>query len=222
MKAGRSQHVLWVEGHSDKRFFQAVWRNMGQRESGLEVLCPKDMASHGGKSAAQKHFAMWLAEAAEPKRYSSIGLCVDADWPPEGGFQKTDEELKKLLSLAGFRLIDATSRLYRHQSSGCLASYWIAPSHGDEGYIEALVLESLTDAEAAYLNEHIAPFVQNIPARRFKATNEARAKVYTYLAVQQKPDKSLPTLLDDRLIERSKQNFSKLESWLKSLFGAGQ
>ena len=219
MRASKgSRRMLVVEGYSDKRFFQGLQRHLGFAE-GFEVTYPGDLNKHPGKVGAQNAFKLWLEEAAEPGRYESIGICVDADFAPDGGFSITDQQLKGLLSQADFRMIDADRRLYQHKTSGCKASFWIAPSHGADGYLESLALKSLTDGESAYLVAHIRPYVAGLNPSRFDMRNSDRANLYVYLAIQRKPDKSLPTLMDDGKVDLGKQDIADLKNWLVSLFG---
>jgi hypothetical protein len=73
-----SRRVLVVEGYSDKRFFQGLQRHIGFADA-LDVTYPGDLSRHPGKVGAQKTFNLLLEEAAEPGRFDSIGICVDAD-----------------------------------------------------------------------------------------------------------------------------------------------
>lgn len=213
-----AKRMLVVEGYSDKRFFLGLQRHIGFAIP-YEVKSPSDQNRHPGKVGAIKIFNLWLEEAAEPGRYESIGIAVDADFEPHGGFTETDEELKSKLSAAEFRMIDSSRRIYKHKISGCLASYWIAPSHSSDGYLESLLLKSLTAAEIAYLNDYVRPYCLGLASPRFESRNADRANLYTFLAIQNKPDKSLPTLLDDGLIDLSALDIADLKNWLVNLFG---
>jgi len=166
-----------------------------------------------------KAFNLWLDEAAEPQRYEAIGICVDADFLPNDGFLETEAQLKKTLADTGFRRTDDQRRLYQHHQSGCKASFWIAPSHGNDGYIESLALESLTADEVAYLTKYVLPFVNGMDVPRFQEKNINRANLYVYLGIQHKPDKSLPTLMDDGKVDFSKPSIAELKNWLVNLFG---
>ena len=96
MRASKgSRRMLVVEGYSDKRFFQGLQRHIGFAEA-FDVTYPGDLSRHPGKVGAQKIFNLWLEEAAERGRYESIGICVDADFVPDGGFSGTDQQLKSL------------------------------------------------------------------------------------------------------------------------------
>lgn len=213
-----SKRVLIVEGYSDKRFFQGLQRHIDLADV-FDVRYPGDLRKHPGKVGAINTFGFWLEEAAEPGRYEAIGICVDADFLPDAGFLETDGQLKKMLADASFRMVDAQRRIYEHRVSGCRASFWIAPSHGSDGYLETLALQSLTDDELAYLTNQIHPYVNGIDAPRFEEKNLDRANLYVYLGIQRKPDKSLPTLMDDGKVDFSKQNMIELKNWLANLFG---
>ena len=220
MRAPRSSRlVLVVEGYSDKRFFQGLHRHIGFAET-FDVTYPGDLSKHPGKVGAQRTFNLLLGEAAEPGRFDSVGLCVDADFVPDGGFLGTDRQIKSLLSDADFRMVDADRRVYQHRTSGCKASFWIAPSHGADGYLESLALKSLADDESVYLTEQVRPYIAGLDVPRFDGRNSDRANLYVYLAVQRKPDKSLPTLMDDGKVDLAKQDIAELKDWLVSLFGA--
>jgi hypothetical protein len=219
MRNRHCKRVLIVEGYSDKRMFLGIQRHLGFNYP-FEVIFPGDEGKHPGKASAISRFRLWLGEAAEPGRYEAIGLCVDADQAPQGGFPKTDSDIRAELNSAGFRMIDAQRRLYQHQQSGCLASFWIAPSHGGDGVVEALAVQALTDSESAFLQGEVVPFLDNLNEKRFDDANLARAQLYVYLGIQKKPDKSLPTLLDDGLIELTKPAFLKLTDWLRALYGS--
>ncbi len=65
----------------------------------------------------------------------------------------------------------------------------------------------------------IQPFIDDLNPARFESKNTDRAALYIYLATQRKPDKSLPTLLDDQKIDLAKNCLSLLSQWLKNLFG---
>ena len=219
MRAPRSsRRMLVVEGYSDKRFFQGLQRHIGLAGS-FDVIYPGDLSKHPGKVGAHRTFKLLLEEAAEPGRFDSIGICVDADFEPDGGFSETDGDLKNLLCDAEFRMTDADRRVYQHKTSGCKASFWIAPSHAADGYLESLALRSLADDESVYLAEHVLPYVASLNLPRFDARNSDRAKLYVYLAIQRKPDKSLLTLMDDGKVDRAKHDIVQLKNWLLNLFG---
>ncbi len=219
MRAAKvGKRMLVVEGYSDKRFFLGLQRHIGFPVA-FDVTFPGDLSRHPGKDGAIKTFNLWLEEAAEPGRFESIGICIDADFAPESGFLETEKNLKRLLAAANFRMVDADCNLYHHISSGCKASYWVAPSHGTDGYLESLALGSLKDDEAEYIKMTIQPFIDDLNPARFESKNTDRAALYIYLATQRKPDKSLPTLLDDQKIDLAKNCLSLLSQWLKNLFG---
>lgn len=218
MRAAKvGKRLLVVEGYSDKRFFLGLQRHIGLSDT-FDVTFPGELLKHPGKVGAQKTFNLWLEEAAEPSRFESIGICVDADFAPESGFLETKKHLKSLLAGANFRMVDADRNLYQHNISGCKASYWIAPSHGADGYLESLALGSLKDEEAEYLKMTIQPFLAGLNPARFESKNSDRAALYMYLATQRKPDKSLPTLLDDKKVDLAKNNMAVLCQWLINLF----
>lgn len=213
-----AKRMLAVEGYSDKRFFLGLQRHIGFAIP-FDVKFPGDQNKHPGKVGAIKSFNLWLEEAAEPGRYQSIGIAIDADFEPGGGFSGTDRKLKTQLAAAEFRMFDSSRRLYKHKTSGCLASYWIAPSHSSDGYLESLALKSLNATETAYLNSYVRPYSLGLSSPRFELKNSDRANLYTFLAIQRKPDKSLPTLLDDGMIDISSPDIADLKNWLVNVFG---
>ncbi len=215
MKRKSSPRKLIVEGYSDKRFFQGLQRHF-DLEDRFDIHFPGELGSNKGKSGALKQFELWLKEAAEPERYQAVGVVVDADQTPEQGFEKTDQGIKQILQQTGFRLVDAEQRLYQHQASKCVVSYWIAPNHQHSGYLESLILDALQSAEKSYLTEYVDTYLSGIKNPRFDDYNVDRAKLYTYLAIQRKPDKSLPTLMDDGLVDL--QQLGQIQSWLERLF----
>ena len=219
MKSAKgAKRLLVVEGYSDKRFFLGVQRHLNLG-CGFTVIYPGDQSRHPGKAGAKNTFKLWLEEAAEPGRYESIGICIDADFPPEGGFDQTDAQMTEVLAAANFRMTNREKRLYEHQTSKCKASYWVAPAHGTDGYLETMALKSLTTDESIFLATTVLPFVKGLEAPRFDLRNVDRASLYTYLAIQRKPDKSLPTLLDDGMIDINHESMSVIGNWLVGLFG---
>lgn len=206
---------LIVEGYSDKRFFQGLQRHF-DLEDRFDIHFPGELGSNKGKSGALKQFQVWLEEAAEPERHQAVGVVVDADQTPDQGFSNTEEDIKKLLQKTGFRLIDADLCRYQHPTGKCWASYWIAPNHQDSGYLETLVLNALQADEKIYLQQSASAYLKSITNPRFDDYNLDRAKLYSYLAIQRKPDKSLPTLLDDNFVDL--QQLKPLQLWLEKLF----
>lgn len=212
-----TKRQLWVEGYADKRLVQSVQRHAGL--SGLfEVKFPGEKPARSGKSSALKIFETLLGESDEPGRYESIGVCVDADFAPEGSFATTDADLAALMARQGYRMTDAAKRLYKHHSSGCKASYWIAPSHAADGYLETGCISALAHGERSFLNSVVQPYVAGIQEPRFVARNMDRALMYVYLGVQKKPDKSMATLLDDGLADISTPPIAQLADWMKDLY----
>lgn len=219
--AQTAKRMLAVEGYSDKRFFLGLQRHINFAIP-FEVKFPGDQNRHPGKVGAIKSFNVWLQEAAEPGRYESIGVAVDADFVSNGGFLSTDRELKAKLAEADFHMIDSSRRIYKHKISGCLASYWIAPSHSSDGYLESLILKSLKTSEVAYLTSDVRPYCAGLVEPRFETKNSDRAMLYVFLAIQRKPDKSLPTLLDDGMIDLGSPDIAALKEWLVNLFGIAE
>lgn len=215
---GRKPRLLVVEGYSDKRFLLGLLRHSGL-DGRVDVVFPGELSSNKGKSGALKQFALWLEEAAEPGRYESISVCVDADCPPQEGFASTEAELQRLLAGTQFRLADAGRRRYVHVRSGCQASYWICPDQQSDGYLETLAIASLANAEKTYLDTAVLPYLRSLNVARFDAYNFDRASLYAYLAVQRKPDKSLPTLMDDRMLDLESGAILHLRNWLADISG---
>jgi hypothetical protein len=212
-----TKRQLWVEGYSDKRFLQGLQRHTDLTPY-FEVKFPGEKPARSGKASATKNFKTLLSEAAEPGRYEALGLCVDADSPPDGGFSKTDAGLAQLLAESEFRKVDADRRVYRHQRSGCLASYWISPTHALDGYLESAALASLAHVEKLLLNSVVRAFIDGLAAPRFVERNKDRALTYVYLGLQEKPDKSLATLLDDGLMDIAIPPLADLVKWLRDLY----
>ena len=209
---------LVVEGYSDQRFFQGLQRHIGL-EGKFDVKYPGMDGKHPGKDGALKRFEFLLKEAVEPSRFKAIGLCVDADFTSaKGGFEATNVLIKNVLKDADFRMVDADRRLYRHDPSKCLASYWIAPSHQEDGYLESLLLNAFTPNGKSWLTTKVQPFIESLNPPLFNPNNTDRANLYVYLGIQKKPDKSLATLLDDGHIDLTMANLASLRTWLLNLF----
>jgi hypothetical protein len=208
---------LWVEGYSDKRFIQSIQRD-AQLSNLFDVKFPGESSQKGGKPSVLKIFETLLKEAGEPSRYERLGLCIDADSPPDSGFKHSEKTISELLASTGFRMIDNQKRLYRHSNSHCIASYWISPSHADDGYSEGAAIQSLSDSEQIYLDQFVRPFIIGIKNPRFNSRNTNRALLYTYLAIQVKPDKSMATLLDENLLDSSKSPIALFANWMRGLF----
>lgn len=161
--------ILLVEGKDDRGFFVCFCNKTGFRNVAIEPharrqgifvepCTPKDFdAKSDGWKNLLKVLEDELDRLGETESSTArLGVVIDCDLLPEGGFQKRFSCVKEILNKYGYYLPDVFSPnienqkgfIFRHQSNEISpVGLWIMPNNQDDGALEQFVESLIVDTD---------------------------------------------------------------------------
>jgi hypothetical protein len=157
-------------------------------------------------------------------RVVSLGLVVDADFKANGaGKHAAYTRVTAIAQQHGFLVPEpypagVTRFIFRHPDGLPDFGLWIMPDCSQDGMLEHLV-EASVSANQASLFAKACNAVRAIAAPLFNVvTHTSRARVYTWLAWQRVPGRSVATTVSDDLIDLTKTPARECVEWLQTTF----
>ena len=95
--------ILLVEGNTDKIFFEALLRLLDLQGEVL-VAPPRHLSAraYNSKQGVFNYLKTVLLQQLEDGSISRLALVVDADSPPDGGFQRTLDSVASIVAPEGY------------------------------------------------------------------------------------------------------------------------
>lgn len=219
--------LLFVEGEEDKKFFDAVCRQIGE---GVQVKV--HVREERGKPKAIDVFGSTLA-ALTPASKGRFGLGVDADWPhvnASDGFDNTRAAINAALQARSFTALSqfpGTSG-FRSAANGrpnVTVGAWIMPDNKSGGCLEDFVAKGVAAAQhdrfrfAANCASRVADGQHGGPAFDFKRHHLSKAQMGTWLAWSDPPRMSLGAVASaETMLDPQQAVFQELILWLRHLY----
>jgi len=133
-----AEHILLVEGESDRSFFEAVCKTLKLQPS-VTVAPPKDVGgSHNTKEGVFNHLPILLNQLGDAQ-ITHLAVVVDADSAVNGGgCQRAIDKVTKIVEPYGFTLASNPVGGVFFQNDDGLADFglWVMPNNSDEGMLE--------------------------------------------------------------------------------------
>ena len=214
--------ILLVEGEQDRGFFELICRNLGLNTS-VRVAQPKQLGgTHNTKEGVFNFLPTLLKQLADGS-LARLGVVVDADTPPNGGFPQTLTRITATVAPFNFSLpavaaIPATGLIYGNSDGLADFGAWVMPDNNANGMLEDWVKQCIQPAELPLFNL-AANAVAALPApRKFGALDVSKAEVATWMAWQKKPGHGLYRAVEDGLFDPPSPLHAELAAWLERVF----
>lgn len=214
-----SDRILLVEGEADRAFFELICRKIGLGNT-VNVAPPKDLAgTHNTREGVFNHLPL-LLEQLNDGTVTRLAVVVDADSPPNGGFEPTRNRVTGIVAPFGYGLPGNTRGGLCYAHSDGLADFglWIMPNNGSVGMLEDWIKQCVHVDEKALLS-HAEGVVAALPSPpKFQPIHVSKAEVATWLAWQKRPGHGLYSAVTDDLIDTQSPGYLELAGWLRHLF----
>ena len=218
-----STKILLVEGESDKLLFSVIC-NFTQIDPVITVVPPSQIGgaqnSKGGVFAILPTLLNQLPDGTI-KRFAVI---VDADHPGNYGmgYRKTLDQFAGIVSKSGYNRINPKGLragiLFGHNDGLSDLGLWIMPDNRTDGSVEDLVKYCIHETDAP-LHQNACRAVETLAQpRKFSEFNRVKAEIATWLAWQVTPGQGAHAACRAGLIDRNKDLFVGLTSWLSRVF----
>ncbi len=219
------QRLLIVEGEEDRKFFEAVFRSIGQ-------IGKVEIRHHpSGKSNAIQTFGARLDLLTRASK-DRIGLAVDADDPhlnASDGFENTLSSVNQQLHRLQFSPLtqgQGTSGFISKSSAFAtsVAGLWVMPDNSSNGYLEDFASSVAVAAErdralfAWGSAESVLNNAHGGPPFSFKTHHLVKAGIGTWFAWSDPPRMNLGTAVSRGLLDLNHTNFQALKAWINLLY----
>jgi len=214
-----AEHILLVEGESDRSFFKEVCKTLGLHPS-VTVAPPRDVGgSHNTKEGVFNLLPDLLNQLGDAE-IARLAVVVDADSEDNGGgYNRVIDRVTEIVRLYGFTLRSnpVGGILFQHGDGLADFGLWVMPNNCDEGMLEDWI-KSCVHPDEHELFAHAETVVNTLPKTKFKPIHISKAEVATWLAWQKQPGHGLYRAIEDQLIDRNSALFKELCIWLTHIY----
>jgi hypothetical protein len=216
-----TDHILLVEGESDRAFFEQICKVLGL-DTRVTVAPPKSLAKEGAYNSKEgifNYLPTLLGQLADGQT-SRLAVVVDADSTANGGgYTQAIKKITDILTPHGFFLAPNTvgGIVFKHNDGLADFGLWVMPNNSDEGMLEDWIKQCIHPNEQD-LFTHAKSVVATLPSPKFKPIHLSKAEVATWLAWQKQPGHGPYRAVEDKLIDPSGTQYKNLIAWLNHIF----
>jgi hypothetical protein len=222
-----SEEQILVEGNGDKYFITGF---LGKIGLGNVIACPPKQldAKSDGIDNLMKIIPLLINKIKELE-VSKAAIMIDADYAGHGngGFHARRQQITDRLALEGY-IIDAydpktpqAGEIFTHPGGLAQVGLFIMPNHKDDGMLEDMLKNMVTDAPYADVMKHAISTVDALPNKLFDTTlHTSKAEIGTFMAWQRKPPAHAGASVRDNIFDVNATACAGLTAWLNAVFGA--
>jgi hypothetical protein len=159
---GAHPNILVVEGESDQKFFEQLCKTLGLHAA-VKVAPPRALQA-GAYNTKQGvfNYLPTLLDQLKDGQLTRLGVAVDADSPPNGGFPATQALATKTLARFDYTLSTSQSAglVYEHHDGLADVGVWVMPDNQTPGILEDWAQQCLVPQERT-LFDHARSAVQS-------------------------------------------------------------
>lgn len=224
-----AKHLLIVEGTSDKDFIQNFLNYEGVNiDLDVRIVTAPEIDSditHTTKQGVLNALDT-VVKQLNDGRYERIGVLIDMDFRHSSTTpikQLNIQQLATKLSQHGFvqtiQSSDAQGLFFANTDFNHPIGVWLMPDNENEGYLEHWIEKSaIKTAENHFYTAE--QFIDSFDNTHFKPHTLAKAKIYTWLAIQPKPSQDLSRCLSPKygLLDKQSISYQNFKHWLMVTF----
>jgi len=224
-----SKNLLIVEGNADKHFIKEFLR-CENLDIDLDVHVATAPEVDNNVNYTTKQGVIKALNTLIPQlndgRYERIGTVVDMDFRHDSKLSIKDltlVQLSNVLNQYDFnrdtKSIDNQGIFFMSDEFDHPIGVWLMPDNDNEGYLEHWIINSIKDKSMSHFDK-AELFIENFDNTHFKSTTIAKAKVYTWLAIQKKPCMDLSRCLnsESNLLDRNSSSYQNFKAWIVKTF----
>lgn len=217
---GPHSNILVVEGESDQRFFEQLCKMLGLHTT-VKVAPPRALQA-GAYNTKQGvfNYLPTLLRQLDDGELTRLGVAVDADSPPNGGFPATQALANRSFAPFGYTLkaTQTAGLVYEHHDGLADVGVWVMPDNQTPGILEDWAQQCLSPQERT-LFDHARSAVQTLPEPpRFRPLQRSKAEVATWLAWQTQPGHGLDRAVAENRFDTASHGYQQLTAWLDQIF----
>lgn len=214
-------NILVVEGPSDQAFFEQLCKTLGLHTT-VKVAPPKTLqaGAYNTKQGVFNYLKTTLLHQLKDGQLSRLGVAVDADSPPNGGFPATQALATRTLAQFDYTLkaTQTAGLVYEHHDGLADVGVWVMPDNQTPGILEDWAQQCLHPQERP-LFAHARSAVQTLPEPpKFRPLQRSKAEVATWLAWQTQPGHGLDRAFAEGLFNTDSHGYQQLAAWLNQIF----
>ncbi len=192
--------LLIVEGDDDKDYFVCLAKHLKLNDD-IEIVSLKGIDNLKSKLKAIIETAKGLDTLV------SIGIICDADTNSQRAFGKIT------LALQDQRLPIPKEAMKKSDGKPSI-QIMLLPDNHHEGALEDLCLNSLDESSQECIERYLTCMKK---AKQYKSKNEAKSKIYAYIAAQGNPRMTLGCSAHENCWDFNHPAFSQIIQFLRSL-----
>ncbi len=220
---GTAKNMLLVEAQSDKDFIERLIEHERKNKADfllntvVEVAIPTDFdeTERTTKNAVLKRLPM-LVRSLNDGLIERLGIIIDMDSEGKNPFAHNIRLIENSLN-GEFTLnqADVSQGLFFENDDFNPIGLWLMPNNQGEGYLETWIENCITDKDGSHFNT-AKDFVNGF--NHIQPAGITKAKVYTWLAIQDKPRNDLRQVLNKNLIDNESTDYQNFKHWLTRTF----
>ncbi len=218
-----ARNILLVEAQSDKDFIERLIANERKnnaqflRNITVEIATPTDFDKNErtNKNAVLNRLSIFVKQIKN-SNINRLGIIIDMDSEGQNPFAHNIKLIENSLN-GEFTLnqSDVSQGLFFENDDFNPIGFWLMPNNQDEGYLETWIENCITDKDGSHFNT-AKDFVNGF--NHIQPAGITKAKVYTWLAIQDKPRNDLRQVLNKNLIDNESTNYQNFKQWLTRTF----
>jgi len=216
-----SDRILLVEGVEDVGFFAVFCASVDLQDIRIEPKRPAWLGAPGnGWTNVLKVLPLQLGRLRESDSgLSRLGIVIDADHAPSGGFNARYRRLSDTLAEHGYRATEDPQAgfLFEHNDGLPPVGLWIMPDNVADGMLEDFVEQSIV-ADQQPLLAHARSSIETLPVTLYKPIHAHKALVGTWRAWQKTPCGPLSQVVKEGAIDLNAPLAQRFKTWLKATF----
>ena len=214
-KSGKSKSTpkqLLVEGNSDQRVIDALWK-----KNNISELLKPTFYPTGGKEKLIRILPNKLKET----KLNTLGIVVDADDDIEATWQSITNKLRKDYGKNIPKIIPETGWIYTPslEEEKPKIGVWLMPDNQLPGMLEDFVKylipsdDKLKDKAEAILQE-----IETEKINAYSSNHRQKAFIHTWLAWQEDPGRPMGQAITKKVLSSNSEIAKIFVQWLTDLF----
>jgi hypothetical protein len=216
-KDSKKEHVLIVEGNSEKHVILAICKAYSVPEL-------FDIEVAGNNEKARKRFVAAIADS----QYKKVGVLLDNE-PDQNVWDYFQNELPRYAayykdvlpkSLTGEGLIIKSKQEHPHYDD---YGIWLMPDNSSKGTLEGFLIETRHNTSSSLWTFAETTLVgleaNSPPIHKYKSVHRNKALIHTYLAWHEQPGSPYGLSFTQGAFDLTHAKVKALAEWLCQLFG---
>ena len=218
-----SKQYLIVEGYFDKLFYSSLLPKIGRKD--INITTPnRNGTGYNGKHNAIDLCCKLIDQMLDGS-IDKIGLIIDSDFNDisSQGFVNSLDYIKAKLSDKGFDIKTKPVKYndglhFYHSGLNKDIALWLMPDNKNDGYLEYLLFEALTETKSDLTAEAIQ-IISSLKNKEYPSHHECKAKLAIAMSMLDNPGRNITHLIEKDIVNlHANKKMDKLLNFLTTYF----